>query len=98
MSCSGNPIKTFKNMSFLGRINGVRIKSHQTPFEYQKNLQQLFINQSEPIITVTDFYIRTTYSAHSFTPENKEQLIQAWRKLRLPMLFNRLKMGRYDYI
>jgi transglutaminase-like putative cysteine protease len=96
MSSSGNPIKTFKNMTILGRINGVRIKSHQTPFEYQENLQQLILTHSESITAVTDFYVRTTYSAQSFTQDNKEQLVQAWRKLRLPMLFYRLKIGKYD--
>jgi len=96
MSSSGNPMKTFKNMTILGRINGVRIKSHQTPFEYQQNLQQLILNHSDSITAVTDFYVRTTYSNQSFTQDNKEQLIQAWRKLRLPMLFYRLKIGKYD--
>jgi len=96
MSSSGNPIKTFKNMTILGRINGVRIKSHQTPFEYQQNLQKLILNHRESIAAVTDFYVRSTYSAQSFTQDNKDQLSEAWRKLRLSMLFYRLKIGKYD--
>ena len=90
----GEPNVTYKNMRLLGRIAGARPERYQTPYEYQKYLEESLRTPTTYISTITNAYVQTMYSQHKLERSQIDELIQAWRKLRFLLILNILKIDK----
>ena len=94
MASRGEPHVTYKNMTLLGRIAGARPERYQTPYEYQKYLEESLRTSNTYISTITNAYVQTMYSQHKLERSQIDELIQAWRKLRFLLILNILKIDK----
>ena len=81
-------------MRLLGRIAGARPERYQTPYEYQKYLEESLRTSNTYISTITNAYVQTMYSQHKLERSQIDELIQAWRKLRFLLILNILKIDK----
>ena len=94
MSAHGEPHRTYKNMTILGRFAGARSERHQTPYEYQKHLEN-HIGATNPYISIiTRAYVQIMYSQQELNGSQIDELIQAWSKLRFLLILSILKVNK----
>jgi hypothetical protein len=85
---SGDPDTAFRRLAFLGSLSSVGPSPHQTPYQYLGRLAVTFPEQREPVSEIVNSYVRSQYGKKELTTEEREGLIRAWLRVRLPLLFH----------
>ena len=91
MVTSENPETTFRNMALLGSLAAVGPLPHQTPFQYRQRLAEALPNHREPVSVIINHYVRSFYGKKDLDDGQRQQLTEAWLRLRLPLLFHILR-------
>ncbi|HMR63692.1 MAG TPA: DUF4129 domain-containing protein [Anaerolineae bacterium] len=61
---------------------GRRRREHQTPFEYEPNLQQTAPDAQSEIHDVTETFVRARYSRDKFDQEDVERVKTEWKQIK----------------
>ena len=88
---SHDPQTAFQRMSSLGRLASIGPATHQTPFQYRQRLSNAMPDHRVPVSVIIDHYVRSTYGRKELDDEQREELTEAWRRLRMPMLLRILR-------
>jgi len=88
MEPSTNPGTMYRRLAFLGALNSVSATNHQTPYQYRSRLEEVWPDQRDNLSAVIGSYVRSLYGKKDLSDGEQEQLVQAWLKLRIPMLLN----------
>ncbi len=91
MTPSDDPQTAFRRMASLGRLASVGPATHQTPFQYRQRLSNVMPDHRVPVSVITDHYVRSTYGRKELDDEQREELTEAWRSLRMTMLLRILR-------
>ena len=84
---SENPETTFRNMALVGSLAALGPWPHQTPFQYRQRLAEALPNHREPVSVIINHYVRSFYGKKVLDDGQRQQLTEAWLRLRLPLLF-----------
>ena len=85
---SGDPQTTFQQLAFLGALNSVGLASHQTPYQYQEQLAEVFPAQRAQLSTIVNTYVRSQYGKKELNQEERDGLLLAWLRLRMVLLLH----------
>ncbi len=88
MEPSTNPNTMYRRLAFLGALNSVSPTNHQTPYQYRSRLEEVWPQQRANLSAVIGSYVRSVYGKKDLSDGEQEQLVQAWLKLRIPLLLN----------
>ena len=87
MTAPGSPNVTFQRMSTLASFASAGPADYQTPYQFGYHLQQVLPAQQERVSVIVASYVRSRYGKKTPTESEQRSLAEAWRKLRLPMLW-----------
>ena len=88
---SENPETTYRNMALLGSLAAVGPLPYQTPFQYRQRLAEALPNHREPVSVIINHYVRSFYGKKDLDDVQRQQLTEAWLRLRLPLLLHSLR-------
>ena len=91
MEPSENPETVYRRLVILGTLNSVAPAPHQTPYQYRRRLEEVWPGQRDSLSTVVGSYVRAVYGKKDLSDDEREQVVQAWLKLRLPLLLHVLR-------
>ncbi|PKB63555.1 MAG: hypothetical protein BZY80_06660 [SAR202 cluster bacterium Io17-Chloro-G2] len=91
MEPSVNPETAYRRLAFLGSLNSVAPAYYQTPFQYRRRLEEVWPGQRDSLSTIVGGYVRALYGKKDLSDSEREQMVQAWLKLRLPLLLHVLR-------
>ena len=91
MQPSVNPEILYRRLGFLGALNSVGPVRHQTPFQFRMRLEEVLPSQRENLSTVVGCYVRSRYGRKTVSEAEQAEIVQAWIKLRIPLLLNALR-------
>ena len=91
LSPSPLPDVTFRHLAFLGRLNSMGPAQYQTPFQYLERLHSELPDQRESLSIIVGSYVSQQYGRKERTEEETDRLVQAWLKVRMPLLFHLLR-------
>ena len=91
MEPSVNPETVYRRLLFLGSLNSVAPAYHQTPYQYRRRLEEVWPGQRDNFSTIVGTYVRALYGKKDLSDGEREQVVQAWLKLRLPLLLHVLR-------
>ena len=60
----------------------LRRKTHQTPYEYEPNLEQVVPDVQPDVQELTDVFVRARYSQERFDEEQAASVKQQWQRIR----------------
>ena len=76
----------FKKLAALGRLNSAGPRSHETPFQYGRRLEEVLPDQQAPFAVLIGSYVRRKYGGKELDQEEISQLSEAWLTLRMALL------------
>jgi transglutaminase-like putative cysteine protease len=88
---SEDPELTYRHLAFLGALNSVGPLSHQTPYQYLARLTHTFPSHRDQVSEIVNTYVRSQYGKKELNQEERQGLVRAWMRLRLPLLFHILR-------
>ena len=88
LSNMGYATSTYAFMSYLGRLTGVSLRAHDSPWEYSARLGSAMPNQASEISIVTQRYVSYLYGGEHRRVYSQEMwtVRAAWRTVRLALL------------
>ena len=86
MSSTDDPQTAYHRMALLGKFSSLGPLSHQTPFQYRERLRNALPNFDAEVSTLVDSYVRSQYGAKRLTVEDRNRIVSAWMRIRMPML------------
>ena len=91
LALADTPEATFRQLAFLGGLSSVGIDSHQTPYQYGRQLAIAFPTHQSSLDTIIHTYVRSQYGKKELDENERSGLVQAWLSVRLPLLFHMLR-------
>ena len=91
MEPSVNPATVYRRLVLLGSLNSVAPAHHQTPYQYRRRLEEVWPGQRDNLSTIVGSYVRALYGKKDLSDGEREQVVHAWLKLRLPLLLHVLR-------
>lgn len=86
MSSTDDPRTAYHRMAFPGKFSSLAPLTHQTPYQYRERLRNALPNYGAEVSTLVDSYVRNQYGAKRLTVEDRNQVVSAWMRIRMPML------------
>ncbi|MBM3943651.1 MAG: transglutaminase domain-containing protein [SAR202 cluster bacterium] len=83
---SHDPRVAFRNLALLGSLGSVRLAAHETPLQYLQRLEEVLPDHRRQLGVVVNAYVRSTYGQKSISAAEGQELVQAWRQLRGPLM------------
>ena len=87
MAEPGTPGVAFQRMTTLASLASTGPADFQTPYQFGYQLQQILPAQVTPVSIIVIAYVRSRYGNKTPTDSEQRSLVEAWRTLRLPMLW-----------
>ncbi|PKB70565.1 MAG: hypothetical protein BZY87_09940 [SAR202 cluster bacterium Io17-Chloro-G6] len=87
LAAPSSPGVAFQRMSTLAFLASAGPADFQTPYQFGSQLQQVFPAQEAPVSIIVTSYVRSRYGNKTPTDGEQRSLAEAWRTLRLPMLW-----------
>ena len=83
----GYPTVVYAGAWFLGRLNGVGARPHDTPWEYYSRLREAFPDHEEPLEDITRAFVDSRYGPGGDLSDGRTAHIRAaWRGVRWAMV------------
>ncbi|MCE2403733.1 MAG: transglutaminase domain-containing protein [Dehalococcoidia bacterium] len=83
----GYPTVVYALTWFLGRLNGVGARPHDTPWEYYSRLRVAFPDHQEPLQDITRAFVDCRYGPNGDLSDGHSGSVRtAWRRVRWAML------------
>ena len=82
-----DPRVTFRRMALLATLGALRPAAHQTPYQYQRRLEEALPEYRDQVSLITGHYVRRVYGNKELDADQRLQLVQAWIRIRLALLF-----------
>ena len=86
LAVSVQPAVVFGRVAALGHLAAIAPQPHQTPSQFSARLTAALPEIGRQLATVTDIYAREQYGRKKLSQEEEQQLTDAWRGLRYPLL------------
>ena len=86
MSPTDDPQTAYRRMALLGKLGSLGPMAHQTPYQYRERLRNALPNYREEVTTLVDSYVRIQYGAKRLEMGDRNRIMTAWMRVRLPML------------
>lgn len=86
MSYTDDPRTAYRRMALLGKLSSMGPLTHQTPYQYMERLQNALPSYRGEVTTLVDLYVRSQYGAKRLTVGDRNRLVTAWLRVRMPML------------
>ncbi|MGC8838213.1 MAG: transglutaminase TgpA family protein [Anaerolineae bacterium] len=78
--------RAYARLLRYGRLLGLALAAHRTPYELADDLALLVPGGAEPIRRVVGLYVRLRYGGRSLLPEEEREAVAAWGALRPPLV------------
>ena len=88
MAEPGSPAVAFKRMTMLASLASAGPADFQTPYQFGYQLQKILPAQEVPVSVIVTSYVRSRYGNKTPTASEELGLVEAWRSIRLPMLWS----------
>ena len=86
MSSTDDPRTAYRRMGLLGKLGALGPLDYQTPYEYKERLRNAMPNYRVEVSTLVDSYVQSQYGAKRLTKDDRNRILNAWMRLRMPML------------
>ena len=87
MAEPGTPGVAFRRMTTMASLASTGPADFQTPYQFGYQLQRVLPAQETPVSIIVIAYVRSRYGNKTPTDSEQRSLAEAWRTLRLPMLW-----------
>ncbi len=87
LAAPGSPGVAYQRLSKLASLASAGPAEFQTPYQFGIQLQQALPTQETPLYVIVTSYVRSRYGNKEPTEDEQRSLSEAWRMLRLPMLW-----------
>ena len=81
-----DPRVAFRRMALLATLGALRPAAHQTPYQYQRRLEEAIPEYRDQVSVITGHYVRRVYGNKELDADQRLQLVQAWIRIRLALL------------
>ena len=78
--------RAYARLLQYGRLLGLALAAHRTPYELAGDLAALMPEATEPVWQVVGLYVRSRYGGRALLPEEEERAAAAWMALRSPLV------------
>jgi transglutaminase-like putative cysteine protease len=84
---SADPRAAYRRLALLCALGSAGPALHQTPYQYRERLFAALPGHEEDVSALIGAYVRSRYGAKQLASEEGQGLVQAWSRVRLPLLW-----------
>ncbi|MCY3691478.1 MAG: transglutaminase domain-containing protein, partial [Chloroflexi bacterium] len=92
LATPANAASTYRRLRRLGRFASLAPAQHQTPHQWAATVLQALPEQRAEVLRIVDAYVLSTYSGRASDESSAcNHVADAWRSVRLPLLWYALR-------
>jgi hypothetical protein len=84
---SEDPRTAYRRLALLGALGSAGPAAYQTPYQYRERLRAALPGHDEEVSALISAYVHSRYGAKELAGEERQRLVQAWLRVRLPLLW-----------